>query len=82
MELEYLKESIKNYTEIRRTLWTALFGLIGAASALFITLDSLAKGFLLTIAIIAVIVDIIVIQEANQKINAMLKKIKELKNEL
>jgi len=41
MEFEFLKESIKNCIEIRRTLWTALFGLIGGMLALFITLDSL-----------------------------------------
>lgn len=82
MELDFLKESIKNCIEIRRTLWTALFGLIGSISALFITLDSLAKGILIVIAIIFAFIDIIAIQEANREINKMLQKIKETKNEL
>jgi len=82
MEFEFLKESIKNCIEIRKTLWTALFGLIGGMSALFITLDSLTKGILLVIAIIFVFIDIIVIQDANQKINNILQRIKEIKNEL
>jgi len=81
MELEFLKESIKNCIEIRRTLWTALFGLIGGMSALLITLDSLIKGILLIIAIIFITMDMIAIYAANQKINNMLQKIREIKHE-
>jgi len=80
MELEFLKESIKNCIEIRRTLWTALFGLIGGMSALLITLDSLIKGILLIIAIIFITMDMIAIYAANQKINNMLQ-IREIKHE-
>ena len=79
MEFEFLKESLKSYIEIRKTLWTALFGLIGGVSALFITLNSTPKGILIVIAIIFVFIDIIAIQEANREINDLLQKIKEIK---
>jgi len=81
MELEFLKESIKNCIEIRRTLWTALFGLIGGFAALFVALDSLPKIILLIIDLILICMDMIAIQGANQEVNDMLKKIKEMKND-
>ena len=82
MELEFLKQNISNYIEIRRNFWTALLGLTAGLSALIITLDSLPKIILLILGFLFLIADVFSIHLLNKEINKKVNKIKELKNAL
>ena len=80
MELEFLKESIKNCIEIRRTLWTALFGLIGGLFALSITPVIIIplKVLFCFIDSFFIVVVMLAIHFSNNEINEYLEKIRRL----
>lgn len=81
MELEYIKESIKNCIEIRKNFWTALLGLVGSLLIIFAAPAIMIpfKAVLFFIVILFIFIVMVAIYLSNKEIQEFLQEIRRLK---